>query len=69
LAKWFGIKSMDTEVIPDSSHKFNSFSIFSGVIVAWDEKAKAPEWWIRKVHGKEEIDEPNYTILIDTRGN
>jgi hemimethylated DNA binding protein len=41
---------------------------YRGVIVAWDERAKAPDWWIRKVHGKEQIEEPNYTVLIDTRG-
>ncbi|KAI3421045.1 hypothetical protein GPALN_014672 [Globodera pallida] len=40
---------------------------YRGVIIAWDEKAKAPDWWIKKVHGAESIDEPNYTILIDTR--
>ena len=48
------------------THKIHNYR---GVIVAWDEKAKAPEWWIKKIHGKEQIDEPNYTILIDTRGN
>jgi len=42
---------------------------YRGVIVAWDEKARAPEWWLKKVHkgNKEWADEPNYTILIDTR--
>ncbi|KAL3090043.1 hypothetical protein niasHS_006495 [Heterodera schachtii] len=40
---------------------------YRGVIIAWDEKAKAPEWWIKKVHGDVPVDEPNYTLLIDTR--
>uniref|UniRef100_A0A915NUT6 Hemimethylated DNA-binding domain-containing protein n=1 Tax=Meloidogyne floridensis TaxID=298350 RepID=A0A915NUT6_9BILA len=45
-------------------HKLHNYR---GVIVGWDEKVKAPDWWIKRVHGTEEIDEPNYTIIIDTR--
>lgn len=42
---------------------------YRGVIIAWDEKAKAPEWWLRRAHKdrKDLLDLPNYTVLIDTR--
>uniref|UniRef100_A0A915MET9 Hemimethylated DNA-binding domain-containing protein n=1 Tax=Meloidogyne javanica TaxID=6303 RepID=A0A915MET9_MELJA len=45
-------------------HKLHNYR---GVIVGWDERVKAPDWWIKRVHGTEEIDDPNYTIIIDTR--
>uniref|UniRef100_A0A914D039 Hemimethylated DNA-binding domain-containing protein n=1 Tax=Acrobeloides nanus TaxID=290746 RepID=A0A914D039_9BILA len=47
-------------------HKIHGYR---AVIVGWDEKAKAPEWWLEKAHkGNEEWrNSPNYMILIDTR--
>jgi hemimethylated DNA binding protein len=48
-------------------HKVNGYR---GVIIGWDERAKAPEWWLEKVHRghADWADLPNYTVLIDTRG-
>jgi hemimethylated DNA binding protein len=43
---------------------------YYGVIVGWDEVAKAPEEWIRKNHpkGKEHWRKhPNYSVLVDTK--
>ncbi|CAM1291667.1 Uncharacterised protein g215 [Pycnogonum litorale] len=42
---------------------------YRGVIIGWDEKARAPEEWIKEMHGgdKEWRTKPNYAILVDTR--
>ncbi|KAH7710745.1 hemimethylated DNA binding domain-containing protein [Aphelenchoides avenae] len=42
---------------------------YRAVIVGWDEKARAPDWWLEKVHKgrKDWSDSPNYVVLIDTR--
>ncbi|TKR94624.1 hypothetical protein L596_008887 [Steinernema carpocapsae] len=42
---------------------------YRGVIIGWDEKAKAPTSWLDRTHGthKEWRDLPNYTVAIDTR--
>lgn len=42
---------------------------YRGVIVGWDEVAKAPKEWIQQMH-KENPDwtsQPNYSLLVDTR--
>ncbi|XP_060557516.1 F-box only protein 21-like [Ruditapes philippinarum] len=43
---------------------------YRGVIVGWDEFAKAPEYWIKNNHppGMEHWrTQPNYAIIVDTR--
>jgi len=42
---------------------------YRGVIVGWDETARAPEAWIRAMHNgnKGWSKQPNYAILVDTR--
>ena len=42
---------------------------YRGVITAWDETAKAPEKWLKVMHkeNKELQNQPNYSILVDTR--
>lgn len=48
-------------------HKLNKYR---GVIIGWDEKAKAPELWLKTLRGpKSERDDNkiNYAVLIDTR--
>jgi len=42
---------------------------YRGVIIAWDETAKAPEEWLKAMHkeNKEWRNQPNYSILVDTR--
>ncbi|KAG8194189.1 hypothetical protein JTE90_024527, partial [Oedothorax gibbosus] len=43
---------------------------YRGVIVGWDEIAKAPPEWLDEMYGKnnrEWRDMPNYSILVDTR--
>ncbi|XP_015911449.1 uncharacterized protein [Parasteatoda tepidariorum] len=43
---------------------------YRGVIIGWDEKARAPIEWLEQMHGKENPhwrDMPNYSILVDTR--
>ncbi|KAI6182463.1 YccV-like domain-containing protein [Aphelenchoides bicaudatus] len=42
---------------------------YRAVIVGWDERANAPDFWLKEVHKnkKEWIDNPNYLVLIDTR--
>ncbi|KAK0424936.1 hypothetical protein QR680_008934 [Steinernema hermaphroditum] len=42
---------------------------YRGVIIGWDETARAPENWLRRIHGahKEWRDLPNYTVAVDTR--
>lgn len=43
---------------------------YRGVIIGWDPKCRAPEEWIKEMHGQgkpEWKDMPNYSILVDTR--
>ncbi|TRY73788.1 hypothetical protein TCAL_01946 [Tigriopus californicus] len=42
---------------------------YHGVIVGWDETARAPESWIKQMHGDNAHwrTQPNYHILVDTR--
>jgi len=42
---------------------------YRGVIIGWDETARAPEAWIKEMHKnhKEWRKQPNYAILVDTR--
>ncbi|ESO84052.1 hypothetical protein LOTGIDRAFT_229575 [Lottia gigantea] len=43
---------------------------YRGVIIGWDEEARAPENWLKQMHpkGKEHWRKmPNYSILVDTR--
>ncbi|GFU03820.1 f-box only protein 21 [Nephila pilipes] len=43
---------------------------YRGVIVGWDEVAKAPPEWLDQMHGKDNFEwrkMPNYSILVDTR--
>ena len=42
---------------------------YRGVIVGWDETTKAPENWIKQMHGNrpEWRKQPNYSVLVDTR--
>eukprot|EP00095_Tigriopus_kingsejongensis_P011863 maker-scaffold180_size281610-snap-gene-0.37 protein:Tk11863 transcript:maker-scaffold180_size281610-snap-gene-0.37-mRNA-1 annotation:"f-box only protein 21" len=42
---------------------------YHGVIVGWDETARAPEAWIKQMHGDKTHwrAQPNYSILVDTR--
>lgn len=43
---------------------------YRGVIVGWDERARAPENWIATMHGPSNPHwrtQPNYCILVDTR--
>ncbi|XP_033636099.1 uncharacterized protein LOC117297079 isoform X1 [Asterias rubens] len=42
---------------------------YRGVIVGWDETAKAPEDWIGRMHGshKHWRSLPNYSVLVDSR--
>jgi len=42
---------------------------YRGVIIGWDETARAPEAWIKEMHRnhKEWSRQPNYAILVDTR--
>lgn len=43
---------------------------YRGVIVGWDEKLKAPDFWRKSNHPKDKEhwkDEPNYAILVDER--
>ena len=42
---------------------------YRGVIIAWDETAKAPAEWLREMHkeNKEWKNQPNYSVLVDTR--
>uniref|UniRef100_A0A1I7Z6W8 YccV-like domain-containing protein n=1 Tax=Steinernema glaseri TaxID=37863 RepID=A0A1I7Z6W8_9BILA len=47
-------------------HKIHGYR---GVIIGWDETARAPESWLNRIHGphKDWRDLPNYTVAIDTR--
>ncbi|XP_038078843.1 F-box only protein 21-like isoform X2 [Patiria miniata] len=40
---------------------------YRGVIVGWDERAKAPEDWIKQMHGIHKLDQPFYVLLTDAR--
>lgn len=43
---------------------------YKGVIVGWDEKARAPVEWLNQMHGNENKnwrEMPNYSILVDTK--
>ena len=42
---------------------------YRGVIIAWDETANAPAEWLREMHkeNKEWRNQPNYSVLVDTR--
>lgn len=42
---------------------------YRGVIVGWDETARAPEAWLKQMHenNRHWRDQPNYSILVDTR--
>ncbi|XP_067123717.1 uncharacterized protein [Centruroides vittatus] len=43
---------------------------YRGVIIGWDEEAKAPEEWLKIMHGAEHPHwrkMPNYAILVDSR--
>lgn len=43
---------------------------YRGVIVGWDEKAKAPEFWLKRMYSKDVMkwmSMPNYAILVDER--
>lgn len=43
---------------------------YRGVIIGWDEKAKAPESWLDEMHGKNNPEwrsMPNYAIAVDIR--
>ncbi len=42
---------------------------YHGVIIGWDEEARAPESWLKQMHG-DNADwrtQPNYAVLVDTR--
>lgn len=42
---------------------------YHGVIIGWDETAKAPKDWLKAMHGghAEWKEQPNYAVLVDTR--
>jgi len=43
---------------------------YRGVIVGWDEEAKAPDSWLNEMHPKDKPEwrkMPNYAVLVDTR--
>jgi len=42
---------------------------YKGVIIGWDETARAPEDWLKEMHKnhKEWRKQPNYALLVDTR--
>ncbi|XP_014681547.1 PREDICTED: F-box only protein 21-like [Priapulus caudatus] len=43
---------------------------YRGVIIGWDEDAKAPEWWVNQNHPDDKPDwrtQPNYSVIVDTR--
>lgn len=42
---------------------------YYGVIVGWDEVARAPEKWLKRYYSKRHhvIDSPNYLVLVDSR--
>ena len=42
---------------------------YHGVIMGWDNAARAPEEWLKEMHGENTHwrDQPNYAVLVDTR--
>jgi len=42
---------------------------YKGVIIGWDETARAPDDWLSQMHGEnaEWKTQPNYAVLVDTR--
>jgi len=42
---------------------------YHGVVIGWDEKANAPEAWLKQMHAQNEEwrEQPNYLVLVDTR--
>jgi len=42
---------------------------YHGVIMGWDNTARAPEEWLKEMHGENTHwrDQPNYAVLVDTR--
>ena len=42
---------------------------YHGVIMGWDNKARAPDEWLKEMHGENTHwrDQPNYAVLVDTR--
>ena len=42
---------------------------YRGVIIGWDEKARAPHTWIQEMHKNNPTwqHQPNYAMLVDTR--
>lgn len=38
-----------------------------GVVVGWDYKAQAPPEYLKEYHSKNELEQPNYLVAIDTR--
>ncbi|XP_076308275.1 uncharacterized protein LOC143223760 [Tachypleus tridentatus] len=43
---------------------------YKGVIIGWDEIAKAPKQWLQEMHGNKNphwLQMPNYAVLVDTR--
>ncbi len=42
---------------------------YHGVVIGWDETARAPEKWLRQMHGQNTgwRQQPNYSVLVDTR--
>ncbi|KAL7641896.1 UNVERIFIED_CONTAM: hypothetical protein RMT77_007770 [Armadillidium vulgare] len=44
-------------------------SNYIGVIIGWDETCKAPDLWIKQMHGSNHNwrNQPNYSVLVDVR--
>ena len=42
---------------------------YRGVIIGWDETARAPDFWIKEMHQNNPRwqHQPNYAVLVDTR--
>ena len=37
---------------------------YRGVIIGWDEKARAPESWLRQMHGEHEPEWRNQSVAV-----